>query len=95
MTWRIISRLKSEQIQCSVAGAVGVVRSVFARLRNRFQETEETRRRPGQGRASATAVTDDWYILLTAHRNRRGNATHLQRQLLFGNKRKGVQPNST
>ncbi|GFU21967.1 hypothetical protein TNCV_1294601 [Trichonephila clavipes] len=35
------------QTQRSVADAVGVARSVVARLWNRFQETENVRRRPG------------------------------------------------
>ncbi|GFX06087.1 transposable element Tcb2 transposase [Trichonephila clavipes] len=39
MAWRVIGRLESGQTQRSVADAVGVVRSVVARLWNRFQET--------------------------------------------------------
>ncbi|GFX91556.1 transposable element Tcb1 transposase [Trichonephila clavipes] len=67
----------------SVADAVGVARSVVARLWNRFQETGNVRRRPGVGRPRATTSTDDRYIQLTAHRNRTENATQLQRQLLL------------
>ncbi|GFS77208.1 hypothetical protein TNCV_3758041 [Trichonephila clavipes] len=40
MAWRVIGRLESGQTQHSVADAVGVARSVVARLWNRFQETE-------------------------------------------------------
>ncbi|GFS81383.1 HTH_Tnp_Tc3_2 domain-containing protein [Trichonephila clavipes] len=83
MAWRVIGRLESGQTQRSVADAVGVARSVVARLWNRFQETENVRRRPGAGRPRTTTSTNDRYIQLTAHRNRTENATQLQRQLLL------------
>ncbi|GFT46441.1 transposable element Tcb2 transposase [Trichonephila clavipes] len=83
MVWRVIGRLESGQTQRSVTDAVGVARSVVARLWNRFQETGNVRRRPGAGRPCATTSTDDRYIQLTARRNRSGNATQLQRQLLL------------
>ncbi|GFU83248.1 uncharacterized protein TNCV_3738591 [Trichonephila clavipes] len=83
MAWRVIGRLESGQTQRSVSDAVGVDRSVVARLWNRFQETGNVRRRPGAGRPRATTSTDDRYIQLTAHRNRTENATQLQRQLLL------------
>ncbi|GFY16783.1 transposable element Tcb2 transposase [Trichonephila clavipes] len=72
----------------SVADAVGVARSVVARLWNRFQETGNVRRRPGAGRPRATTSTDDRYIQLTARRNRTENATQLQRQLLLATGRR-------
>ncbi|GFV57103.1 uncharacterized protein TNCV_3530521 [Trichonephila clavipes] len=59
MAWRVIGRLESGQTQRSVADAVGVARSVVARLWNRFQETGNVRRRPGAGRPRATTSTDD------------------------------------
>ncbi|GFX67769.1 HTH_Tnp_Tc3_2 domain-containing protein [Trichonephila clavipes] len=83
MAWRVIGRLESGQTQRSVADAVGVARSVVARLWNRFQETRNVRRRPGAGRPRTTTSTDDRYIQLTARRNRTENATQLQRQLLL------------
>ncbi|GFW06313.1 HTH_Tnp_Tc3_2 domain-containing protein [Trichonephila clavipes] len=86
--WRVIGRLESGQTQRSVADAVGVARSVVARLWNRFQETGNVRRRPGAGRPRATTSTDDWYIQLTARRNRTENATQLQRQLLLATRRR-------
>ncbi|GFV76038.1 HTH_Tnp_Tc3_2 domain-containing protein [Trichonephila clavipes] len=95
MAWRVIGRLESGQTQRGVADAVGVARSVVARLWNRLQETGNVRRRPGVGWPRATTSTDDRYIQLTVRRNRTENATQLQRQLLFGNRTKGVQPNST
>ncbi|GFU55061.1 hypothetical protein TNCV_425681 [Trichonephila clavipes] len=60
-----------------VADAVGVARSVVARLWNRFQGTGNVRRRPGAGRVRATTSFDDRYIQLTARRNRTENATQL------------------
>ncbi|GFW16948.1 hypothetical protein TNCV_2760761 [Trichonephila clavipes] len=48
--------------QRSVADAVGVARSVVARLWNRFQEKGNVRRQPGAGRPRATTSTDDRYI---------------------------------
>ncbi|GFT29536.1 HTH_Tnp_Tc3_2 domain-containing protein [Trichonephila clavipes] len=75
MAWRVIGRLESRQTQRSVADAVGVARSVVARLWNR-------------GRPRATTSTDDRYIQLTARRNRTENATQLQRQLLLATGRR-------
>ncbi|GFV03940.1 transposable element Tcb1 transposase [Trichonephila clavipes] len=72
----------------SVADAVGVARSVVARLWNRFQETGNVRRRPGADRPRATTSTDDRYIQLTARRNRTENVTQLQRQLLLATGRR-------
>ncbi|GFU76420.1 hypothetical protein TNCV_4136161 [Trichonephila clavipes] len=48
MAWRVKGRLESGQTQRGVADAVGVARSVVARLWNRLQETGNVRRRPGQ-----------------------------------------------
>ncbi|GFU52500.1 transposable element Tcb1 transposase [Trichonephila clavipes] len=83
MTWRVIGRLESGKTQRSVADAVGVARSVVARLWNRFQETGNVRRRPGADRPRATTSTDDRYIQLTARRNRTENATQLQNESRF------------
>ncbi|GFW08478.1 transposable element Tcb2 transposase [Trichonephila clavipes] len=88
MAWRVIGRLESGQTQRSVANAVGVARSVVARLWNRFQETGNVRRRPGASRPRATTSTDDRYIQLTARRNRTENAKQLQRQLLLATGRR-------
>ncbi len=88
MAWRVIGRLKSGQTQRSVADAVVVARSVVARLWNRFQETGNVRRRPGQRRPRATTATVYRYIRLTSRRNRRANATQLQRRLLLATGRR-------
>ncbi|GFW51701.1 transposable element Tc1 transposase [Trichonephila clavipes] len=84
----VIGRLESGQTQRGVADAVGVARSVVARLWNRLQETGNVRRRPGAGWPRATTSTDDRYIQLTARRNRTENATQLQRQLLLATGRR-------
>ncbi|GFU85971.1 uncharacterized protein TNCV_3069731 [Trichonephila clavipes] len=76
------------QTQRSVSDAVGVAKSVVARLWNRFQETGNVRRRPGAGRPRATTSTDGRYIQLTTRRNRAENATQLQRQLLLATGRR-------
>ncbi|GFV24617.1 transposable element Tcb1 transposase [Trichonephila clavipes] len=88
MAWRVIGRLESGKTHRSVADAIGVARSVVARLWNRLQETGNVRRRPRVGRPRATTSTDDRYIQLTAHRNRTENATQLQRQLLLATGRR-------
>ncbi|GFT45725.1 transposable element Tcb1 transposase [Trichonephila clavipes] len=88
MAWRVIGRLESGQTQRGVADAVGVARSVVARLWNRLQETGNVRRRPGAGWPRATTSTDDRYIQLTVRRNRTENATQLQRQLLLATGRR-------
>ncbi|GFT04677.1 transposable element Tc1 transposase [Trichonephila clavipes] len=88
MAWRVIGRLESGQTQRGVSDAVGVARSVVARLWNRLQETGNVRRRPGAGWPRATISTDDRYIQLTARRNRTENATQLQRQLLLATGRR-------
>ncbi|GFT06955.1 HTH_Tnp_Tc3_2 domain-containing protein [Trichonephila clavipes] len=88
MAWRVIGRLESGQTQRSVSDAVGVARSVVARLWNRFEETGNVRRRPGAGRPRATTSTDDRYIQLTARQNRTENATQLQRELLLATGRR-------
>ncbi|GFU87699.1 hypothetical protein TNCV_3569311 [Trichonephila clavipes] len=76
-------------LQRSVADAVGVARSVVARLWNRFQETGNVRRLPGAGRPRATTSTDYRYIQLTARRNRTENAMQLQETVALGNKDEG------
>ncbi|GFT20616.1 HTH_Tnp_Tc3_2 domain-containing protein [Trichonephila clavipes] len=82
------SRLESGQTQRSVADAVGVARSVVAKLWNRFQETGNVRRRPEAGRPRATTSTNHRYMQLTARRNRTENATQMQRQLLLATGRR-------
>ncbi|GFV59804.1 uncharacterized protein TNCV_957031 [Trichonephila clavipes] len=97
MAWRVIGRLESGQTQRSIADAVGVTRSVVARLWNRFQETGNVKRRPGAGRPRATTSTDDRYIQLIynspSKQNRECYAA--AKTVALGNRTKGVQPNST
>ncbi|GFX98412.1 transposable element Tcb1 transposase [Trichonephila clavipes] len=66
MAWRVIGRLESRQTQRSVADAVGVARSVVARLWNRFQETGNANGlhsvdpTPPSGRRRWAAEHRDW-----------------------------------
>ncbi|GFX82083.1 uncharacterized protein TNCV_398131 [Trichonephila clavipes] len=83
MAWRVIGRLESGQTQRSVADAVGVARSVVARLWNRFQETGNVRRRPGAGRPRATTSTDDPGVYTANNPSKQNRECYeLQRQLL-------------
>ncbi|GFV31441.1 transposable element Tcb1 transposase [Trichonephila clavipes] len=88
MAWRVIGRLESGKQNCSVADAVGVARSVVARLWNRFKKQGMLDVDQGAGRPRATTSTDDRYIQLKARRNRTENATQLQRQLLLATGRR-------
>ncbi|GFW79048.1 hypothetical protein TNCV_214801 [Trichonephila clavipes] len=94
MAWRVIGRLESGQTQRSVADAVGVARSVVARLWNRFQETGNVRRQPGAGRPRATTSTDDQYTVNSPSKQNR-ECYAAAKTVALGNRTKGVQPNST
>ncbi|XP_071044216.1 uncharacterized protein [Parasteatoda tepidariorum] len=93
IAWRIIGRLESGQTQRSVADAVGV-RSVVARLWNRFQETGNMSCRPGQGRPRATTAADDRYIQLTARHESRFSLESDTRRVLVWRER-GTRNNPT
>ncbi|GFY11255.1 transposable element Tcb2 transposase [Trichonephila clavipes] len=54
---------------------------VVGRIWNRFLETESAGRRPGQGRRRATTSNEDRYLVLTARRHQKMNATLLQHHL--------------
>ncbi|GFW25191.1 transposable element Tcb2 transposase [Trichonephila clavipes] len=56
---------------------------VVGRIWNRFLETGSAGRRPGQGRRRATTPNEDRYLVLTARRHRKMNATLLQQHLLL------------
>ncbi|GFT38666.1 hypothetical protein TNCV_2931321 [Trichonephila clavipes] len=94
MAWRVIGRLESGQTQCSVTDAVGVSKSVVARLWNRFQETGNVRRRPGAGRPRTTTSTDDRYIQLTAVETEQ-RMLRCCKDSCSWQQDEGVQPNST
>ncbi|GFV42712.1 transposable element Tcb2 transposase [Trichonephila clavipes] len=76
--WRVVGRLEGGQTQAEVAQAIGVSQSVVSRIWNRFLETGSAGRRPGQGRRRATTPNKDRYLVLTARRHRKMNATLLQ-----------------
>ncbi|GFW25492.1 HTH_Tnp_Tc3_2 domain-containing protein [Trichonephila clavipes] len=76
--WRVVGMLEGGQTQVEVAQAIGVSQSVISRIRNRFLETGNAGRRPGQGRRRATMPNEDRYLVLTGRRHRNMNATLLQ-----------------
>ncbi|GFT25031.1 hypothetical protein TNCV_179471 [Trichonephila clavipes] len=91
MIWCITRRLESEQLQRTEVDAVGVIRSVIARLWNWFQETGHVFV-VGQNKV-VYVLPHSRYVLLTARRNRRMNVTQIQKQFFFGNKTKVLKPN--
>ncbi|GFV95804.1 transposable element Tcb2 transposase [Trichonephila clavipes] len=79
--WRVVGRFEGGQTQDEVAQAIGVSQSVISRIWNRFLETGNAGRRPGQGRRRSTTPNGDRYLVLTAPRHRNMNATLLQQHL--------------
>ncbi|GFV71021.1 uncharacterized protein TNCV_1447211 [Trichonephila clavipes] len=73
MSWRVTGRLESGQTQRSVGDAVGVARSVVARLWNRFQETGNVRRRPGADESRFSLECDNQRVLVWRDRGTRNN----------------------
>ncbi|GFX43339.1 transposable element Tcb2 transposase [Trichonephila clavipes] len=71
MAWRVIGRLESGQTQRSVADAVGVARSVVARLWDRFQEKGNVRRRPGADESRFSLECDTRRVLVWRDRGTR------------------------
>ncbi|GFV24391.1 HTH_Tnp_Tc3_2 domain-containing protein [Trichonephila clavipes] len=78
---RVVGWLEGGQTQAEVAQAIGVSQSVISRILNRFLETGNAGRRPGQGRRQATTPNEDRYLVLTARRHQNMNATLLQQHL--------------
>ncbi|GFX61747.1 transposable element Tcb2 transposase [Trichonephila clavipes] len=75
--WRVVGRLERDQTQAEVAQAIGVSQSVLSRTWNHFLGTGSA----GQGHRRATTPSDDRYLVLTARRHRKMNATLLQQHL--------------
>lgn len=66
---------KSRQTQRSVADTIGIRRSISTRLWNRFLDTRNVIRQPGQARPFVALDTDNRYILLIVHLDGTKNAT--------------------
>ncbi|GFV68280.1 transposable element Tcb2 transposase [Trichonephila clavipes] len=79
--WRLVGRLEGGQTQAEVAQDIGVSQSVISRIWNRFLETGNAGRKPGQGRRRATTPNEGRYLVLTTRRLRNMNATLLQQHL--------------
>ncbi|GFV60905.1 transposable element Tcb2 transposase [Trichonephila clavipes] len=83
--WRVVGRLEGGPTQAEIAQVIGVSQSVISRIWNRFLETGNAVRRPGQGRRRATTPTEDRFLVLRARRHRNMNATLLQQHLRSAN----------
>ncbi|GFY32512.1 HTH_Tnp_Tc3_2 domain-containing protein [Trichonephila clavipes] len=68
MAWRVIGRLESGQTQRSVADAVGVARSVVARLWNRFKKQEMLNLTARRNRTENTTQLQRQLLLATGRR---------------------------
>ncbi|GFY18260.1 HTH_Tnp_Tc3_2 domain-containing protein [Trichonephila clavipes] len=79
--WRVVGRLEGGQTQAEVAQAIGVSQSVISRIWNRFLETGNASRIPGQSRRRATTPNEDPYLVLTARGHQNKNTTLLQQHL--------------
>lgn len=68
-------QLKVERQQTDVAQAFEVCQSITSHLRNRFQDTENVKRRCAQGRPPSTSSEDERYFSILEHHGRCRNAT--------------------
>ncbi|KFM58151.1 hypothetical protein X975_10179, partial [Stegodyphus mimosarum] len=78
---RIIGRLECGRTQLEVSDELGIAQRVISRLWQRFQDDGNVSRRYSTGRPRVTTPNDDWYLAVTAKRNRRSTASELSRQL--------------
>ncbi|GBO01237.1 ATP-binding cassette sub-family A member 3 [Araneus ventricosus] len=78
---RIIGRLECGRTQLEVSEELGIAQSFISRLWQRFQDDDNVSRRYSTGRPRVTTPNEDWYLAVTAKRNRRTTASDLSRQL--------------
>ncbi|GBL85942.1 hypothetical protein AVEN_63247-1 [Araneus ventricosus] len=78
---RIIGRLECGRTQLEVSEEFGIAQSVISRLWQRFQDDGNVSRCYSTGRPRVTTPNEDWYLAVTAKRNRRSTASDLSRQL--------------
>ncbi|KFM74239.1 Transposable element Tc1 transposase, partial [Stegodyphus mimosarum] len=78
---RIIGRLECGRTQLEVSDELRIAQSVISRLWQRFQDDSNVSRRYSAGRPRVTTPNEDWYLAVTAKRNRRSKASDLSRQL--------------
>ncbi|GBL83528.1 hypothetical protein AVEN_196373-1 [Araneus ventricosus] len=77
---RIIGRLECGRTQLEVSEELGIAQSVISRLWQRFQDDGNVSRCYSTGRSRVTTQNEDWYLAVTAKRNRRSTASDLYRQ---------------
>ncbi|GFW66849.1 transposable element Tcb1 transposase [Trichonephila clavipes] len=78
---RIIGRVECGRTQLEVSEELGIAQSVISRLWQRFQDDGNVSRCYSTGRPRVTTPNEDWYLAVTAKRNRRSTASDLSRQL--------------
>ncbi|GFV76410.1 HTH_Tnp_Tc3_2 domain-containing protein [Trichonephila clavipes] len=78
---RIIGRLECERTQLKVSEELGIAQSVTSRLLQRFQDDGNLSRCCSTGHPLVKTPNEDWYLAVTAKRNRRSTASDLSRQL--------------
>ncbi|GFY33592.1 HTH_Tnp_Tc3_2 domain-containing protein [Trichonephila clavipes] len=64
-----------------VSEELGIAQSIISRLWQRFQDDGNVSRCYSTGRPRITNPNEDWYLAVTAKRNRRSTALDLSRQL--------------
>lgn len=75
---RAIGQIEAGVPQRQVAATFGVSESMISKLKVKFRETGDVKDRPRTGRPRKTTVQEDRFITVSALRNRRLPATHLQ-----------------
>ncbi|GFX90158.1 transposable element Tcb1 transposase [Trichonephila clavipes] len=78
---RIIGRPECGRTHQEVSEELGIAQSVISRLWQRFQDGDNMSRCYSTGRPRVTMPNEDWYLEVTAKRNRRSKALDLSRQL--------------
>ncbi|GFX95744.1 HTH_Tnp_Tc3_2 domain-containing protein [Trichonephila clavipes] len=78
---RIIGRLECGRIQLEVSEELGIAQSIFSRLWQRFQDDGNMSRCCSTGCPQIATPNEDWYLAVTAKRNRLSTASDLSRQL--------------
>ncbi|GFW27393.1 transposable element Tcb1 transposase [Trichonephila clavipes] len=77
---RIIGRLECGRTHLEVSEELGIAQSVISRLWQRFQDGNVSRCY-STGRPQITTPNEDWYLAVTAKRNKKSTASDMSRQL--------------